>query len=44
MQSTAYVYMPRHKARRVSLSKASIILANFALWAALIGSVALAVG
>ena len=44
MQSTAYIYMPRHNERRVSLSKASMILANFALWATLIGGVVLAVG
>jgi len=51
MQSTAYYTQnqserraPRHGERRVSLSKLSVILASFALWAALIGGVALAVG
>lgn len=44
MQSTAYIYMPRHTERRVSLNKVSVILASFALWAAVIGGVALAIG
>lgn len=51
MPSTAY-YMqhqgegraPRHGERRVSLTKVSALLANVALWAALIGAVAMAVG
>lgn len=52
MQSTAFTYVPSQverrvslsKKRRISLSKISVILASFALWAALIGGVAMAVG
>ena len=51
MQSTAYYTQhqgerraSRQVERRVSLSKLSVVLASFALWAALIGGVALVVG
>ena len=41
----AYTYAPHHDerpaTRRVSLNKLSVVLANLALWAALITSVAL---
>ena len=46
MQSTAYIYIPHNTqraTRRLSLGKVSVILASFALWAAMIGGVALAI-
>lgn len=38
MSSASYTYQPRQTERHVSLSKVGMILANFALWAALISS------
>jgi hypothetical protein len=43
MQSITYIHAPQQNERRISLSKLSVVLASFTLWAALIGSVALIV-
>jgi hypothetical protein len=41
MASATYTYQPRHIERHVSLTKVSMMLANVALWAALIASLAM---
>ena len=44
MQSIAYINAPRQNERRLSLSKLSVLLVSFALWATLISGAALVLG
>ncbi len=41
MASAAYIYKHRRGGRHISLSKVSVILANLALWAAVITGLAI---
>ncbi len=41
MGSVAYLYKHRRNERHISLSKVSVILGNIALWAAVIGGLAI---